>query len=276
MYYPYQKAYYADAVAYIKTKTDLIPEIGVVLGSSLGAIADEVENPVRIPYDDIPGFLHCTFRSAHAGELILGKLHGKNVAMLSGRFHYYEGYEFEQLTIPVRLLKLIGVQKLVLTNIAGAVNPDYRPGDIVVIKDHIKLMGASPLRGPHCDEEFGPKNFEVSQAYAPALRQLALECGQALGLHMQEGIYYYFSGPQFETAAEVCVIRQFGADVTGMSTVTEVLTAAQMGMPVLALSFVSNMAAGMAATIQPGQAGATAKEHAADFRKLISSIIKEM
>ena len=276
MLYPYQIDYYKEGSEYIKSKIDFKPEIGIILGTALGSLAEKVENPVIILYDEIPGFLSCTVKISHDGKLILGKLNGKYVAIMSGRFHYYEGYEFEQLVIPVRMLKLIGVEKLILTNIAGAVKESYKPGDIVILRDHIKLMGASPIRGPHYKEEFGPKCFDVCEMYTPELRELAKECANELGIGIQEGVYYYFAGPQLETPSEIKAIRALGADVTGMSTVTEALTAAHCGMPVLALSFMSNMAAGMDKTILMADARELARSKAPEFRSLVCKIVERM
>ncbi len=185
----------------------------------------------------------CFNGSSHAGKLILGTLAGKKVVCMSGRFHYYEGYSFEQLAAPVRLLKNLGVQKIILTNAAGAVNKAYKPGDVMIIADHINLMGVSPTRGKNISE-FGDRFFDVSNMYARSLRKIARDCAENSGLTIHEGVYYIFSGPQFETPAEIRAVRILGADAVGMSTVTEALTAAQCSIPVLGLSLMTNMAAG--------------------------------
>ena len=207
------------------------PEIGIILGSGLGHFAGELENPVVVPYAQIPNFLRST-AVGHAGQMIFGTVAGKKVVCMSGRFHYYEGYDFEQLAIPVRVLKLLGIRALLLTNAAGAVNLSYKPGDIMVISDHIKLTLGSPMRGPNV-EEFGPRFFDMGSAYTPSLRRLALELAESS------------PGPQYETSAEIRAIRALGGDAVGMSTVTEALTAAHCGLPVLALSVMTNMAAGV-------------------------------
>lgn len=219
------------------------PEIGIILGSGLGHFASQVEDPVTVPYGEIPNFL-CSTAQGHAGEMIFGTVAGKKVVCMSGRFHYYEGYTFEQLSIPVRVLKLLGIRTLLLTNAAGAVNTAYKPGDIMVIADHIKFMGASPMRGPNVDE-FGPRFFDMGSAYTPALRALALELGKRSSLTVHEGVYWFSPGPQYETPAEIRAIRALGGDAVGMSTVTEALTAAHCGLPLLALSVMTNMAAGV-------------------------------
>jgi purine-nucleoside phosphorylase len=219
------------------------PEIAIVLGSFLGPFTDAIEDPIAIDYGDIPNFLVSTVQG-HAGKLIFGTVAGRRVVCMSGRFHSYEGYDFEQLVIPVRLFKLLGVKALILTNAAGAVNAEYRPGDIMIVSDHIKLTGASPLRGKNVDE-FGPRFFDVSRMYTPELRKLARACAEGTGLTLHEGVYMFFTGPQYETPAEIRAARILGADAVGMSTVTEALTAAHCGMPVLCLSVMTNMAAGV-------------------------------
>lgn len=234
---------YRESADYLLSKAPFVPEIGLILGSGLGHFAEELENPVHVPYEDIPHFLRAT-ALGHAGEMIFGTVSGKKVACMSGRFHYYEGYSFEELALPVRVMKLMGVRALLLTNAAGAVNTDYRPGDIMVIEDHIKLMGASPLRGPNL-EEFGPRFFDLTHTYTPALRRLALDCARDSSLTIHQGVYFYMPGPQYETPAEIRAIRLLGGDAVGMSTVTEALTAAQCYLPVLALSVMTNMAAGV-------------------------------
>ena len=241
MAYTYE--YFQKSADFLREKVDFTPEIGIILGSGLGPFAREIENPVTVDYKDIPNFLVSTVAS-HAGKLIFGRIAGKKVVCMSGRFHSYEGYDFEQLVIPVRVLKLLGIRTLVLTNAAGAINTAYRPGDVMVVSDHIKLTGPSPLRGPNL-EEFGPRFFDMTKAYTPALRRLALECAEGSGLRVHEGVYMFFTGPQFETPAEIRAARLLGADAVGMSTVTEVLTAAHCGLPTLALSVMTNMAAGV-------------------------------
>ena len=234
---------YKTSSDFVKERIGFDPEIAIVLGTALGGFGEEVENPVIIPYREIPNFLVSTVPS-HAGKLIAGTLAGKKVVCMSGRFHYYEGYSFEDLAIPVRLFKNLGVKKIILTNAAGAVNTAYTPGDIMIISDHINLMGASPTRGKNIPE-FGPRFFDISDMYSKALRKIALECADGSGLTVHEGVYQFFCGPQFESPAEIRAARLLGADAVGMSTVTEALTAAQCGIPVLGLSVMTNMAAGV-------------------------------
>lgn len=239
----YTLEYFQKSADYLKSIVPYTPEVAIVLGSALGPFADTIEDPIVVDYKDIPNFLVSTVQS-HAGKLIFGTVAGKKVVCMSGRFHSYEGYDFEQLVIPVRVFKLLGARVTILTNAAGAVNENYRPGDVMIVSDHIKLNGHSPLRGKNVDE-FGPRFFDVTRMYTPELRKLARECGEGTGIRLQEGVYMFFTGPQFETPAEIRAARILGADAVGMSTVTEALTAAHCGMPLLCLSVMTNMAAGV-------------------------------
>jgi purine-nucleoside phosphorylase len=239
----YTYDYYKKSAENILERIDFKPEIGLILGSALGSLSEEIEDKVIIDYKDIPNFLVSTVKS-HAGKLILGKLRGKNIVCMSGRFHYYEGYDFEQLAIPIRVFKLLGVHTVILTNAAGAINTEYRPGDIMIIRDHIKLTGASPARGVNI-EELGPRFFDVSDMYTKELRNLTKGCAKELGIELKEGVYFFATGPQFETPAEIRAMRILGGDTVGMSTVTEAITAAHCGVKVLGLSLVTNMAAGV-------------------------------
>lgn len=227
----------------ILEKIDYTPEIAVILGSGLGPLAREIENPIEIDYGDIPNFLISTVED-HAGKLILGTLEGRKVVCMSGRFHYYEGYDFEQLVVPIRVFKLLGVRATILTNAAGAINTSFSPGEAMIITDHIKLMGASPLRGPNIPE-FGPRFFSVNDMYSRELIDIAREASEHTELTVHEGVYFYCGGPQYETPAEIRAMRILGADAVGMSTATEAVTAAHCGMPLLAVSLLTNMAAGV-------------------------------
>lgn len=238
----YNYEYCLKAAEYLKSKIDFEPEIGIILGTGLGPIAEKIENSVEVPYGEIPNFLVST-APMHAGKMIMGKLSGKKVICMSGRFHYYEGYSYEELVLPVRILKIMGIKTLILSNAAGGVNLDYKPGDIMLIKDHIKLTGASPLRGPN-DDKFGSRFFDLTDMYSKDLRELAKRTAEEIGMELKEGVYFFMTGPQYESAAEVRAIRILGGDVAGMSTVTEALTAAQCGLPILGFSVISNMATG--------------------------------
>ena len=270
MSYTYE--YFQKSADYVKSIVPYTPEVALVLGSCLGPFADTIEDPIIIDYKDIPNFLISTVDS-HAGKLIFGTVAGKKVVCMSGRFHSYEGYDFEQLVIPVRLFKLLGVKATILTNAAGAVNESYRPGDIMIVKDHIKLAGHSPLRGPNVDE-FGPRFFDVTHMYTPALRALAKDCAEGIDLRVHEGVYYFFTGPQFETPAEIRAVRILGADAVGMSTVTEALTAAHCGMPLMCLSVMTNMAAGVLdRPLTNDEVDETAKTIATRFSAYVTKII---
>ena len=264
-----------ESAEYLRGRIPFVPEIALVLGSSLGHFARQIEDPITVDYTDIPDFLRST-APGHDGKLIFGTISGKKVVCMSGRFHFYEGYDFEQLSIPIRVLKLLGVRAVILTNAAGAVNTSYRPGDIMVIKDHIKLMGASPMRGENA-AEFGPRFFDVSDMYTKKLRELALECGRDSVLRLQEGVYFYMPGPQFETPAEIRAIRLLGGDAVGMSTVTEALTAAHCGMPVLGLSVMTNMAAGVLdQPLTSEEVNETGARISTPFSDLVKKIVEKM
>lgn len=239
----YTVEFFPKSADYVMSIIKDNPEIAIILGSGLGDFVSKIKNPIEIKYDDIPNFLVSTVAS-HAGKLIYGEVGGKKVICMAGRFHSYEGYDFEQLVIPVRLFKLLGVKATILTNAAGAVNKSYNVGDIMMVSDHIKLNGASPLRGKNLDF-FGPRFFDVTDMYTKKLRKIALKCAEGSGLIFREGVYMFFPGPQFETPAEIRAARLLGADAVGMSTVTEALTAAHCSMPLLAFSVMTNMAAGV-------------------------------
>lgn len=239
----FEKSFYETAANYLKEKFPEKPEIAMILGSGLGPLADQIENRIEVPYNEIPNFLVST-NPAHAGKLIYGDLAGKKVICMSGRFHAYEGYSMAQLTIPVRVMYLLGAKKLIVTNAAGAVNLSYKPGDIMIISDHLKFTLESPMCGPNIDD-FGPRFFDASKIYTPELRKLARDCAKETDLTIQEGTYFFMTGPQYETPAEIRAIRVLGGDAVGMSTVTETLTAAHLGMPVLGFSVIGNMAAGI-------------------------------
>jgi len=272
MSYDYQ--YFKTAADYIKERIEYTPEVGIILGSCLGPLSKRIENQTVIDYKDIPNFLVSTAPS-HAGKLILGELEGKKVVCMSGRFHYYEGYDFEQLVIPVRVLKLLGIKKLIITNAAGAVNPDYRPGDIMLISDHIKLFGASPLRGKNV-EEFGPKFFDVTDMYTKTLRDRAKQLSEDSELTVHEGVYYFTGGPQFETPAEIRAKRILGADAVGMSSVTEAITAAHCSLPLLGISVITNMAAGLQKTVTVDEVDDTAAMIESKFSAYVGKLVREL
>jgi purine-nucleoside phosphorylase len=206
-------------------------------------MADEASDREVFDYAEIPNF-PTTSVEGHEGKLVYGVLGGKRVLAMQGRFHYYEGWSFEQLTFPLRVYSLLGIETLVVTNSAGGINPDYRPGHLMLIRDHINLMGSNPLRGPNL-EEFGTRFPDMSEAYDRGLRRLALECAEEMSFHLHIGVYSGMPGPSYETPAEIRMLRRLGADAVGMSTVPEVIVANHCGMRVLGISCITNMAAGM-------------------------------
>lgn len=232
-----------DAVARIREETDLEPRVGIVLGSGLGGLADELDARVEIPYSEIPGWPMST-AVGHAGTLVLGTLGSVSVAVMRGRAHLYEGIEADRVASGVRVLGRLGIRSLVVTNAAGGINPDFRPGLLVLITDHVNLQGASALVGPN-DESFGPRFPDMSYAYDSEFRARAREAASRLRIEVGEGVYAAWLGPQFETPAEIRFMRAVGGDLAGMSTVQEVIAARHMGIRVLGISVVTNMAAGV-------------------------------
>ena len=232
-----------SAAAYVLSQAKLRPQIGLVLGSGLGAFADELANAVRIPYAEIPSFPRST-AVGHAGELVIGESGGVAVAVMAGRVHLYEGYSADEVAFPVRVLGRMGVRAAVLTNAAGGINVQYGQGALVMIRDHINLQGQNPLTGPN-DERLGPRFPDMSYTYAKRYREIALEEAGKLAIPPREGVYVALLGPSYETPAEIRYLRTIGADLVGMSTAPEAIAARHMGMNVLAISCVTNMAAGV-------------------------------
>ncbi|MEG1002469.1 MAG: purine-nucleoside phosphorylase [Clostridium sp.] len=228
---------------FILEKSKYKPEIGLILGSGLGSLADLIEEPEFYPYEELPNFPVSTVQG-HEGRLVIGKLEGKVVVAMQGRFHFYEGYSMQVITFPVRVMKMLGVEKLIVTNAAGSVNTEFKPGDLMIITDHINYSGANPLIGKNLDD-FGPRFPDMSSAYSPRLRAIAKETAKNLGIDIKEGVYTMFSGPTYETPAEVKMARIFGSDAVGMSTVPEVIVANHSGMEILGISCLTNMAAGI-------------------------------
>ena len=217
--------------------------MALVLGSGLGAFADDLQDAVAIPYAEIPGFARPTVEG-HAGRLVSGTIEGVPVVAMQGRFHYYEGYTFEEVVFPVRSLGLLGIKSLVLTNAAGGLNVELDQGSLMVISDHLNLMGANPLLGLN-DERFGPRFPDMSEVYSREYQEVAVAEAHAVGLELRRGIYAALSGPSYETPAEIRMLRTLGADAVGMSTVPEAIVARHMGMKVLGISCITNMAAGL-------------------------------
>jgi purine-nucleoside phosphorylase len=260
------------AVGVIERHCACIPQVGIILGSGMGALTDAIVDRQVIPYADIPHFPVSTV-SGHAGALVMGRLADRYVAVLQGRAHYYEGYSMQQITLPVRVLRLLGVHTLIVTNAAGALNPAFAPGDLMVIRDHINFVGMAgthPLRGPNLDE-FGPRFPDMSHAYDSELCTLAQGVARKRGIPLHEGVYVCVAGPSFETPAEVRFLRLIGGDAVGMSTAPEVTVARHAGMRVLGVSGISNVA-----IAQPTSERATSHEEVLEAAKIIVPRLTEL
>lgn len=232
-----------EARQYVESRTALRPHVAVVLGSGLGAFAQELNDRVEIPYSVIPHW-PCSTAVGHAGRLVIGKLNGQEIAVMDGRVHLYEGYSPAQVTFGVRVLGVLGVRSIVFTNAAGGINLELERGGLVLLSDHINLQGSNPLAGPN-DDSFGPRFPDMSEAYSRPYREIALKVAHDLGIRLAEGVYAAMLGPSYETPAEIRYLRKIGGDVVGMSTVAEVIVANHMGIQVLGISCVTNMAAGI-------------------------------
>ena len=260
------------AADYIRSRIALRPETGLVLGSGLGDFADTLEDAVKIPYAQIPNFPVPSI-PGHTGALVFGRKCGREVVVMQGRIHYYEGLPQQEITLPIRVLAALGVKTLVLTNACGGVNLSFTPGDLMLISDHINFSGSNPLIGPNLDA-FGPRFPDMSDLYTASLRQAIREKASAAGIPLQEGVYAMYSGPNYETPAEIRMFRTLGADTVGMSTVPEALVAGHCGMQVVGISCVTNMAAGvLPVKLSHAEVTETANRVSAKFRKLIDLIL---
>lgn len=250
---------------------DFVPEIGIILGSGLGDFADNLEG-VRIKYSDIPGFETSTV-AGHKGQLVFAKVQGKNAVIMQGRYHYYEGYHISRIVYPVKVMKKLGVKTLIITNAAGSVNKEYKAGDLMVIKDHINLMGVNPLIGEN-DSTLGDRFPDMSEIYRQSLCDIVQAKGKELGLTVQKGVYAAMSGPSYETPAEINMLRIMGADAVGMSTVPEALVANYCAMEVLGISCITNSAAGVHPTrLSHAEVVETAAKVKESFKKLLNTVI---
>ena len=266
----YERAEHAMRI--IRARTTVEPRIALVLGSGLGGFADDLEDAVGIPYEDIPGFVRSTAQG-HAGRLVIGKVDGIPVLAMQGRVHYYEGYSLEEVTFPIRTFGLLGIKTLVLTNAAGGINVELTQGALMVISDHLNLMGVNPLRGPN-EERFGPRFPDMSAVYAPDLQELVVDEARQIGVEVRRGIYCGLSGPSYETPAEIHLLRNLGADAVGMSTVPEAIVARHMGLEVLGISCITNMAAGISdEPINHEEVMATGDRVRATFTELLRRVI---
>ncbi|UCG05989.1 MAG: purine-nucleoside phosphorylase [Desulfobacterales bacterium] len=258
-----------EAVAALKHRIHLRPQIGITLGSGLGGLADEIQQSVRVGFKDIPNFPLSSV-DGHRGELICGDLCGTSLLALSGRVHFYEGYSMQQVVFPVRVMAALGVKTVVFTNSVGAVNESYNPGDIVAIRDHINLMGDHPLTGLS-------DGVDLTEAYSSELRNLAQDIADKLDITLRSGVYLAYSGPSYETPAEIRAMRIMGADMVGMSTVPEVIMANSLGMKVLGLSVITNMAAGLGTTpLSHQDVIETSRKVSPKFNALVKGIIERL
>ncbi len=264
-----------EAKDYIVSKSGFAPEIALILGSGLGDMAEEAENKITIDYKDIPNFPVSTVQG-HKGRLVFGTIRGRKVVFMQGRFHYYEGYGMEDVVFPVWVFKALGVKKLVVTNAAGGVNIDYKPGDLMLIRDHINYTNNNPLIGPNI-EEFGPRFPDMSEAYSRELQEIVKVCASQNGIAMREGTYIFLTGPSYETPAEIKAFRILGADAVGMSTVPEVVAANHCGIKPVGISCITNMAAGILdQPLNHREVMETADRVKESFTKLIKSVIENI
>ena len=270
---------YKESAEYIRARLEAKPDIAIILGSGLGGFADRLEDSVVIPYREIPHFPVSTV-SYQKGELVFGKLGDSHVLAMNGRFHYYEGWEMWQTAYPVGVFKLLGIDKMIITNAAGGIGYNdtrtLRPGDLVVVTDQIKLAAMSPLRGANI-EDFGPRFFDMQSVFDPELRRIAEEVAAEQGFSLKEGVYAYMAGPQYETPAEIRALKLLGANLVGMSTVAENIFAAQLGIRVLCISCVSNMAAGITgAAITEQEVLDVTSEISEKFEALVTGVIERL
>ncbi|QDX93691.1 purine-nucleoside phosphorylase [Brevibacterium sp. JNUCC-42] len=264
-----------EAKAFIEEKLTERPTIGLVLGSGLGVLAEEIEEATIISYDEIPHFTKSTV-VGHKGQLVIGKLKGKQVVAMQGRFHYYEGHDLEAVVFPIRVMKAIGVETIIVTNAAGGVNESYQPGNLMLISDHLNLTYRNPLIGEN-DESLGARFPDMSEAYSKRLRGLSKEIAATLGIQLQEGVYAGLLGPSYETPAEIRMLRILGGDAVGMSTVPEVIVARHMNVEVLGISCISNMAAGILdQPLSHDEVMETTEKVKAEFLSLVKGVIEKI
>lgn len=260
---------------YILSKVGQAPALGLILGSGLGVLADEIENPISISYDEIPYFPVSTV-AGHKGRLVIGNLKGKCVIAMQGRFHFYEGHSMEAVTYPIRVMKAIGVKQILVTNAAGGINRSFKPGDLMIIQDHINLTSQNPLIGPN-EADFGERFPDMSEAYSKKLIALAKGVAAKEKVKVVEGVYAGVLGPSYETPAEIKFLGMIGADAVGMSTVPEVIVARHSGLAVLGISCISNMAAGISdETLTHDEVIETTEMIKAQFLQLVKGIIIEL
>ncbi|HEX7722370.1 MAG TPA: purine-nucleoside phosphorylase [Pyrinomonadaceae bacterium] len=263
------------AAEQIRLNANTEPSVAIVLGSGLGAFADELTESTSLAYKDIAGFAQATVEG-HAGRLVIGKTGEVPIAAMQGRFHFYEGYSLEDVTFPIRVLKSLGVRTLILTNAAGSLNTEFTPGSLMVISDHINLMGVNPLIGGN-DERFGPRFPDLSSTYDPDLQNIVIEEARAMNIDMRRGVYAALTGPSYETPAEIHMVRTLGADAVGMSTVPEAIVARHMDMRVIGISCITNLAAGVSdRPVDHSQVIATGERVREQFTELLRRVISKI
>ncbi|MDD9148610.1 purine-nucleoside phosphorylase [Sporolactobacillus sp. CQH2019] len=262
-----------EVIECMRAKTRKNPKIGLILGSGLGDLAAAIAGADRIPYQSLPHFPKPTVEG-HKGQFVIGRLEDQNVIAMQGRYHYYEGYSLKQVSFPVRVMKALGIEYLIVTNAAGGINTDFRPGDLMLIRDHINMLGGSPLIGAN-DEKTGPRFPDMSAAYQAALIDLGKKAASSIGINIREGVYLATPGPQYETPAEIRMMRALGADAVGMSTVPEVIEANHAGLKVLGISCITNMASGILnRPLSHTEVMDTARRVKENFTGLIKEIIR--
>jgi purine-nucleoside phosphorylase len=263
------------AVEFIEAKMEFKPDIALILGSGLGVLAEEISDKKTLKYEDIPNFPVSTVEG-HAGQFVFGNLEGKKVVAMQGRFHFYEGYSMQEIALPIRVMYKMGARKLIVTNAAGGINRNFKPGNFMIIQDHINLMGDNPLKGENI-KEFGPRFPDMSEVYNKSLRELAENVALENKINTVKGVYCGLSGPSYETPAEIRYLRNSGGDAVGMSTVPETITANHMGMDILGISCITNMAAGvLPKPLDHKEVMEIAEKVKPKFSKLIRGILKKM
>ncbi|HBG8277315.1 TPA: purine-nucleoside phosphorylase [Clostridioides difficile] len=265
----------AQSSKFINSKSDIKPKIGLILGSGLGDLANDIEDPVAIKYSEIPNFPVSTV-AGHAGQLVIGKLEGKEVIAMQGRFHYYEGYSQKEATFPVRVMKELRVEILIVTNAAGGVNKEFKAGDLMLIRDHINFSGSNPLVGKN-DDRFGARFPDMSDAYSSKYVDVVKNCAKECNIDVKEGVYMFFSGPNYETPAEVRMAQILGADAVGMSTVPEVIVASHSNIGVIGISCITNMAAGILnQPLSHEEVIETTQKVKSEFMNLVKTTVKNL
>ena len=263
------------AVSFIQSQSNIKPSVGIVLGSGLGIYAEQIQNKITIPYEKIPGFYKTTV-VGHTGQLIIGEVSGVTVAAMQGRYHTYEGHDISDVVMPVRVLKFLGCSHLILTNASGGINPNYKPGDLVYIKDHINLTGRNPLIGPNI-EKLGTRFPDMTQTYNASTQELVIKAATSMGFDIKSGVYCGLLGPTYETPAEIKMLRTLGGDMVGMSTVPESIAANHMGMNIAGISCITNMAAGMDdVELKHEDVKEVANIAMNKFSKLVSALVEQI